>query len=169
MGRDLGEQVRIEVPTDHSRCLCNLACGAEPVEPAHQGGLKRRRHGIFGLAQLQDRPGQLLGEQRNALGALDDARDHRRGQGQFRRLPGDNPLELDATEPRERERRDVGGCTRSEGEFEPARGDHHQRQRFAEPDEPPEPFLRRRIGPVHVFEDDQERPPLRCPAKETVE
>jgi hypothetical protein len=84
-------------------------------------------------------------------------------------LPGDNPLELDATEPRERERRDIGCGPRSEGEFWSTGGDHHHRHRLSETDDPFEPFLRRRIGPVHVFEDDQERPPLRCPAKETVE
>lgn len=81
----------------------------------------------------------------------------------------DNPLEFGATKPRERQRRDLRFGARPEGEFGPASGNHHQRQRLTKADDPFEPFLRRRIGPVHVFEYDEEGPAFRPPTKETVE
>ena len=166
---DLRQEAGVEVATEHGGCLRDLAGGAEPVEPAHQRGPQRRRHGVLGFPELEDRAGQLFGEQRDAFGALDDPRDHAGRQGPLRRLRQDDPLELGGAEPRECEGSDIGCRAWPEREFRSGCGNHHQRQRLTETDDPFEPFLRGRIRPMHVLEHRQERTPLRPPTQETVE
>ena len=167
------EQLVPELAADRRARLRNvLRRRPQPVQPRHQRGVQRRghrqrrmRHGGQGCRTLragfEHRLGQLLDEQRHAVGALGDLLhdlgrqrviagdvfDHRRGvapveprQSEHRhmRLPGPGRLEL--------------GAERREQQHRPMRDPL---------DRAVQQFARARIDPVDVLEHHQHRLPLR--------
>ena len=117
----------------------------------HQG---RRTAGDLGF---QDRLGELLHEQRHAVGLVEDVPDHRRRQAALRIQPLDHRLALRPVEPHELQPRDVrtgpgGGVELG------TMGDDQQRRHGADAREQRIHDLDgARIGPLGVLEHDQHR------------
>ena len=59
-----------EFAPDAGADLRDLLCGAEAIEPGHEGILQGRRDAHISV--LNNRLGQLLDEQRHAIGSCDD-------------------------------------------------------------------------------------------------
>ena len=89
---DRRQQREGELPADDRGDLRHLARLVEAVEPRHQRILERRRHRRAVLARrFHHAPGQLLDEQRHAIGLGDDRRDRFRLQAVRGRDVGDQP------------------------------------------------------------------------------
>ena len=157
---DRGEQLERERAADHRGELGDFLGGAQARQPRRQRVAERRRQlaPVARLAALEHRPGQLLDEQRHAVGLGDDVLLDAGGE---RRVAGqqlDQLLGVLAAERAERDLHDPG--PRPPRDVEGVGPDrHHQQQRRGRRliDQPFEPGQRRGVEPVQVLDQQDHR------------
>ncbi len=170
-----------EFSTDDGADLRHIPGRTQPVEARHQRGMQCRRHGerrqrsvqlvaVAGLAQqpaLEQRPGQLLDEQRHAVRVREDLfEDGVRHLLAFGNAAdeGDAVAPAKAAQGQHRHVRLANPCR---VELRPERDDQQHRQVGNACHHSIEQILRCRIDPMDVLEHDQHGP-LRCAAVELV-
>ena len=157
---DRGEQLERERAADHRGELGDFLGGAQARQPRRQRVAERRRQlaPVTRLTALEHRPGQLLDEQRHAVGLGDDVLLDAGGE---RRVAGqqlDQLLGVLAAERAERDLHDPG--PRPPRDVEGVGPDrHHQQQRRGRRliDQPFEPGQRRGVEPVQVLDQHNHR------------
>ena len=167
-----GEQVVVELAPDRRAGLRDLPRGrAEPVEARVEGGVQRGRHRGRRtrarrpiIAGLEHGPGQLLGEERHAVGALDDLLDHLRRQRPRAGGGRDAPDQRGAVARTEAARRSSATCAwpaqgaRNSGRCVTTSSSGSPAARATTRSSS---SMRGRVGPVRVLEHPEHRPPRR--------
>ena len=165
------EQGMGEAAADHRANLRHLAGRAQPVEPAGQRGLQRgrdlmrpvlrqslRRHRRTGF---DNGLGQLLDEQRHAVGPLEDLLDQFGRQAKLAAEPFDELGAGGAAEPVQGQGVDVRPADPRRIEVGPERHQEQDCQPRYLADHAIEQLEAGRIAPVHVLEDRHDRPAAR--------
>ena len=161
-----------ELAADHGADLSDFAHAAEAIETGHEGVVQGRRDrerrqqaGELEMVargdeqtRLQHHLGQLLDEQRHAVGARDDLLEDLGRQSPGAGDPRDHGQDLAPAQPGERQRGDVAP---SPGRRETgSKGDEQQdRQPLDALDREIQKLAGARVDPLGVLEDDQERLP----------
>ena len=167
-----------ELPPDRRPDLRYLPGRAEPVEPRHQRCVQTRRDrqdrrrnrcnrapGRALALRLQHRLRHLLDEERNAIGALDDLRQHIRRQRLVPDQTRDDCGRFTLPKPVERKARHIRLSHPRRVELGAERHDQQRRKCFNPVDDPAEHFQARGVDPVHVLEDHQHRFPACQPCE----
>ena len=172
---DRFEQLVGELAADHRRDLRYVLDRDQPVEARHQRILQGRRDrqpvepagqdpAIAPIGQeirIQHRLGQLLDEQRHALGLGHDLVGERCGQGLVRRHLRHQRGALPLAERRQRECREPRAAGMRRCRLRSRRDDHEDRQGGDPVDQQLQKLHRRRVDPMHVLDHDQQRPARR--------
>ena len=160
-----------ELAPERRADLRHLARRRQAIEPRQQRGVQRRRDrqrrhrprhrvviaGVREHAALEHGLGQLLDEQRHAVGALDDLVGDLLGQRLAAGHVRDHLGALPGRQAVEREQRHVRTADPGRRELRPEGDDHQDRQRGHPLDEQVERLARGRVDPVHVLEHHQHR------------
>ena len=159
-----------EFSPNHCADLRHLLGGAEPVEPRHQrclqacrhrqGRRRNRRNRAPGRAlalRFQHRLRHLLHEQRNAVGALHDLRQHIRRQLLVPDKPRDDGGRFTLPKPVQRQARHLRLSHPWRVELGAEGHDQQDRKGSDSIDRPTERFQARRIDPMRILEDHQHR------------
>ena len=160
-----------ELAADGGADLRDLLYRRQPVEAGHQRILQRRGYrqrwqrpvqleaiaAVDQHAALQHRLGQLLDEQRHAIGLGDDLLEHLVGKRLLLGHGGHHHRALAPSEPVECQRAGMGVVAPGRLEFGPCRYQHQHRRRFGSVDHARQQAERARIGPLRVFEHQQNR------------
>jgi hypothetical protein len=158
-----------EFAPDRGADLRDLLHRREAIEPGHQavlegrGDCERRQRSVEAeaFAVLHQQPGfqhvlgQLLHEQRHAVGLGDDLREHFRRQLAPTRDALDECLGFGAIEPLQRDRTDVGQAFPRRLEFRPEGDQEQHGQPPRALDHEIEHFERGRVRPLRVLEKDE--------------
>ena len=155
-------------PADRRADLRHVLCRAEPVEPRHQRSLQacRNRHdrrwcpceGPLHIAltlRVQHRLGHLLGEQWNAVGALNDVLADARRQRSVADDPLDQEIDVARRQPMEGQLSHVRPSDPGRAEFRPESDKQQEPVALGPVHRPGEQFEAGRIGPMRIFENHQ--------------
>ena len=151
------------LPADCGCNLRHLLRWTKPVEARHQRRLETRRNWRRSRrarrtgAGLDGRLGDLLGKQRQAVGSSHDLGARLRRQPTFADVV-DESADLVARQPAERHRCDMGLADRRGPELRPADNDKQRTHGADRADESPHNLERRRVGPLGVFQHEENRP-----------
>ncbi len=173
--RDRGQNFVGEFPSDRGPDLQNLACGTEAVDARHQRGLQRggnserlrrlfEQIAIAGLLQLfafEQGLGELFDEQRHPVGPVDDLIEQSARQFLAARDVADQRCPVALRQPAERQHGDVRLPGPRRLKFRPEGDDEQDRERLQSFDGQRQEFDRRRVAPMRVLEQHQNRPALR--------
>ena len=144
----------------------------EPVEPRDQRGMQggRDRQGrqrarrqyrsdpVVAIAAFEHRLGQLLDEQRHAVGALDDLVDDLAGETGIAGEPLDQRRAVAPAEPVQRQRRHMRLAAPGVLKLGAEGDDEQDRQPRYPIERQVEQFARGRVDPMRVLENHQDRP-----------
>lgn len=158
-----------ELPAHDRRHLRQLLRGPERVEPGHQRVVQR--HGnieVLPSLRVDDGPGELLGEQRDAVGALGEEIEERRRRGRrtlgrrvaaraLGRDQGDDTAGLCRGQALQRQLEVVGTRAPRRLKFPPRRAENEQRDRRSLVGEDIQQLRCRRIHPLEVLEHEDDR------------
>ena len=111
-------------------------------------------------AGCENRPGDLLDEQRNTLRLGDDLLDDRFGERHTSGCLLDQLVDLPSAKLVERQQRDMSQLEPGRNELGPEVCDHHRPETRDPAQDPPQQLDRSRICPVSILEDDQQRTAL---------
>ncbi len=155
-----GEQPEREGPPDHRGELRHFLGGAQARQARRQRVTQRRRQlaPVGRLAALEHRSGQLLDEQRHAVGLGDDMLLDARGELRVAREELDQLLGILAAQGAERDLHHAG--PRSPRDVDRVRPDrHHQQQRRGRRllDQPIEPRQGGGVEPVEILDQQDHR------------
>ena len=163
VGREVGDGAFPEDPADHRGALQQpLFVPGQPVDAGRDDRLQRVRNPLRGRAALEQHPGRLLDEERIALGLLQQRPRARRGR---ELVIGEQRIEkLLALLRGERLELDRGGAqspTTPAGpdveQLRPREADDQQRRVLDALGEVLDQLEQRILGPVDVFEDEDQR------------
>ena len=171
-----------ELAADHGADLRHLLDRGEAVEARHQRVVQGRRDrerrqragqlvavaGIREQARFQHRLGQLLDEQRHAVGARHDLLDDLGRQRLVARDPCDQIRPLAPAQTAHGQRGDVRLAGPGRLELRPEGDQHQDGQPLDALDHEAQELERRRVDPVHVLVERQHRL-LRRQARELVD
>ena len=156
---DSAQQRIGELASEDRADLRDFARFAQPVEPGRERLLKRRRDRLHAarLAALEQKPRDLLDEQRHPAGALAHALDHLLAQRMASGELADHLRDVGAIEGAERDDAVMGAQAPGRAEFRPRGRDDEERRLRAALGKSVHQIERGRVGPVQVLEREHDR------------
>ena len=155
-------------PADRRADLRHVLRRPEPIEPRHQRSLQacRNRHDrrwcpcagplrITLTLRVQHRLGHLLGEQWNAVGALDDVLADARRQRSVADDSLDQEIDVARRQPMEGQLSHVRPSNPGRAEFRPESNQYQEPVAHGQVHRPGEQFEAGWIGPMRIFENHQ--------------
>ena len=163
-----GQQHVGKCPADRCANLRHVLRRPEPIEPRHQRSMQacRNRHHrrrrlsadplrVTLTLRVQHRLGHLLGEQRNAVGALDDVLADARRQRPVADDPLDQEINVARRQPMQGQLSHVRPSDRGQAEFRPVGNQYQEPMARGQIHRPGEQFEAGWIGPMRIFENHQ--------------